>query len=66
MLSNMKPNNAMDLFMKPVKQRGFINIHKDPFSKDSIKKSYVYMSYETAFANRSHNHIDTIEIEWEE
>lgn len=53
-----------DLFMKPIKQEGWINIYSNGCG--ATTKNSIYCSYNGAFANRSQNCVDTIKIEWED
>lgn len=52
-----------NLFMKPTKHTGWINIYSNGCG--ATTKNNIYCSYNGAFANRSQNCVDTIKIEWE-
>jgi len=54
-----------DLFMKPEKKEGWINIY-NPFVDYHTASTYIYQTFEDAYKSRASNYISTIKIEWEE
>lgn len=59
--------SKFDLFMKPEKKEGWVNIYKD--SNGTYKNSIlIHLSKEDAIKERYliDNYIDTVKVEWEE
>lgn len=60
-------NNKGDLFMKPEKKSGWINIYRRSNEDLNFSSTTIYETFESAHKNRNtYGYITTIKIEWEE
>lgn len=60
----MKPDNKDNLFMRPEKKKGWVNVAK--FDNGDIVISDPYISEEEARKHRNSSTIDTVQLNWEE
>lgn len=60
-------NNKGDLFMKPEKKSGWINIYRRLNEDLNFSSTTIYETFESAHKNgNTYGYITTIKIEWEE
>ena len=61
---NPKNDNVFDLFFKPVKCEGWVNIYR---VNNTVETGTIYTTKEEALSNAlGTSYIDTVHIEWEE